>query len=67
MNSRQSEETVPTKAETVQVNLLSLDTRISNSQETHQSAVMYARACQRKIVNPIVPVHTFNVYTELVK
>ena len=51
----------------MQVNLLSLDTRISNSQETHQSAVMYARACQRKIVNPIVPVHTFNVYTELVK
>ena len=61
MNSWQSEETVPTKAETVQVNLLSLDTRISNSQ------FMYARARQRKIVNPIVSVNTFNVYTELVK
>ena len=47
MNSWQSEETVRRKAEAVQVNLLSLDTRISNSKETHQSAVIYARARQK--------------------
>ena len=47
MNLWQSEETVRRKAEAVQDNLLSLDTRISNSWETHQSADIYARARQK--------------------